>query len=105
MNFNRLKNKIKKNNGETLIETLAALLIGVLALTMVPYAIVAAGRANKSASEMSVNKNQTTGNALGDTVTLIIGGATETFEVDKHKVELDGNSKEIYYYEIKEENN
>ena len=49
-----LKNKIRSKKGETLIETLVALLIGVLALMMLPWAIVGAVKANKTSAEQSV---------------------------------------------------
>ena len=50
----KIKNRIRSAKGETLIETLVALLIGVLALLMLPGAIVAATKANKEAAENSV---------------------------------------------------
>ncbi|SEK92802.1 MULTISPECIES: type II secretion system protein [unclassified Butyrivibrio] len=52
--FLKLRKRIKSKSGETLIETLFALLIGVLALIMLPGAIVAATRANKESAENSV---------------------------------------------------
>ena len=49
-----LRRKIKSKKGETLIETLVALLIGVLALMMLPGAIVGAVKANKASADESV---------------------------------------------------
>ena len=50
----KLRKKVRSQRGETLIETLVALLIGVLALLMLPGAIVAATKANKESAENSV---------------------------------------------------
>ena len=50
----KLIKKVRSGKGETLIETLVALLIGVLALMMLPGAIIAASKANKEAAENSV---------------------------------------------------
>lgn len=50
----KLIKKARSRRGETLVETLVALLIGVLALMMLPGAIIAATKANKAAAENSV---------------------------------------------------
>ncbi len=51
---NSFLQKLKNKKGESLIETLVALLIGALALMMLPGAVVAASKANKTAAEQSV---------------------------------------------------
>lgn len=49
---------IKSNKGETFAETLVALLIGVLALTLLPMSIVTAARINnKVANENKLRTN------------------------------------------------
>ena len=55
----KLRKKLRSQRGETLIETLVALLIGVLALLMLPGAIVAATKANKESAENSVYSGNT----------------------------------------------
>ncbi|WP_026657971.1 type IV pilus modification PilV family protein [Butyrivibrio sp. AC2005] len=49
-----IREKIRNSVGETLIETLFALLIAAVALVMLPGAIVAATKANKQSKEKSV---------------------------------------------------
>ncbi|WP_408069809.1 type II secretion system protein [Butyrivibrio sp. JL13D10] len=60
--INKLRAKIKSKYGESLIETLVALLIGVLALMLLPGAVVAASKANKEAAEHSVYAEENTTN-------------------------------------------
>lgn len=47
-----MKRKLKSQSGETLVETLFALLVVVLAFTMLAGSIVAAARVNKGAQEL-----------------------------------------------------
>lgn len=47
-----MKQKLKNNSGETLVETLFALLVVVLAMTMLAGSIVSAARINKSAEDL-----------------------------------------------------
>ena len=49
----KIKSKIKSRKGETLVETLVALLITVLAMTMLAVAIVSAAKVNKGADEIN----------------------------------------------------
>lgn len=64
----KLKKKITGTKGESLIETLAALLIGVLALLLLPGAVIGATKANKAAAEQSVYRDENAANH-GVTVT------------------------------------
>ena len=48
----KISSKIKSNKAETLVETLAALLIVVVSMTMLAGAIVSAARVNKNASKI-----------------------------------------------------
>ena len=54
----RIKKKLRNKKGESLIETLVALLIGVLALMMLPGAVAGAAKANKKAAEQSVYSDE-----------------------------------------------
>lgn len=47
-----MKRKLKSQSGETLVETLFALLVVVLAFTMLAGSIVTAARVNKGAQEL-----------------------------------------------------
>ena len=48
-----MKRKLKSSAGETLVETLFALLVVVLAMTMLAGAIVSAARVNKGAENLN----------------------------------------------------
>ena len=48
-----MKRKLKSNSGETLVETLFALLVVVLAMTMLAGSIVSAARVNKGAEDLN----------------------------------------------------
>lgn len=48
-----MKRKLKSRSGETLVETLFALLVVVLAFTMLAGSILAAARVNKAAKELN----------------------------------------------------
>ncbi|WP_026664551.1 type II secretion system protein [Butyrivibrio sp. FC2001] len=54
----KILKRLKSKKGESLIETLVALLIGVLALMMLPGAVVGAARANRKAAEQSVYSDE-----------------------------------------------
>lgn len=47
-----MKRKLKSKSGETLVETLFALLVVVLAMTMLAGSIVSAARVNKGAEDL-----------------------------------------------------
>lgn len=48
-----MNQKLKSNSGETLVETLFALLVIVLAMTMLAGAIMSAARVNKGAEDLN----------------------------------------------------
>ena len=48
-----MNQKLKSNSGETLVETLFALLVAVLAMTMLAGSIVSAARVNKGAEDLN----------------------------------------------------
>ncbi len=91
--------KIKSSYGETLTETLVALLIGALALVMIPGAIVAAAKANKAASDATVYQIDN-GSSTSINVTLDIGGYAETVECDRMEYMVNGQSRKLYYYDV-----
>ena len=48
-----MNRKLKSSSGETLVETLFALLVAVLAMTMLAGSIVSAARVNKGAEDLN----------------------------------------------------
>lgn len=89
--------KLKSSAGETLIETLCALLIVVLAMTMLAGAIVSAARVNKGAEELNTAfLTSKTKPVTAVTVTVDrTGGADTSIFVNAFKTEDDN---EYCYY-------
>ena len=98
----KITEKLKRNFGETIAETLIALLIGVLAMMMLPIAVVSAARTNKKAEEISVYGEASQISEAGVTgVTVSFGGETDTIEnAALYRIEMREGTKDIYYYEI-----
>ncbi len=63
--LDRFLKKIKKNNAETLTETLVALIITALALLMLPGAVVAAARVNATVKQQVIFMEKTQDSATG----------------------------------------
>lgn len=78
--------KLRKNRGETLVETLAALLIAVLVLLFLASAIVGAARLNAAIQKTDVSFHYTGAVLQPDPVELEIsdGFTTETVTADEY---------------------
>lgn len=77
--------KIKNKNGETLVETLVALIITALALLMLPGAVVAAARVNAISEKQVIYMEKTleadNGVDAGKCdVTFSVGGTSNTLQ-------------------------
>ena len=87
-----IKNRIISNKGESLIETLVALLITCMGLTLLPGAIISSARVNKKAESQFVIKSdaeQGEGSSVGQGLseqssdaTVSISGTDISFNVD-----------------------
>ena len=98
----RIRNIIKEKNGETIAETLVALLITVLALMLLPGAIVAAARVNNRVENQTTYVNTDKGVSVGGTLRMTTDGIssdtiTMTSTIKKYTEETGGKS--IYYYD------
>lgn len=100
------KEKLKERAGETIVETLASMVIVVLAMLMLAGAIVAAARVNAAAEDHSLYLNTTTGNEI--TGTQIRINAFETTVSGSNKIDTGKAVREyrepegpghLYYYE------
>ena len=91
--------KLFSRNGETFAETLVALLIGVLALTMMPISIVTAARINnKIRTDQKLRTTEQETGTVSETgaVTIIEKNAVtggQTFSVELYK----DNAGYVYY--------
>ena len=77
--------RLKKNNGETLVETLVALMITALGLLMLPGAVVAAARVNAISEKQVIYMEKTLEADAGVDagkcdVTFSVGGNSGTVE-------------------------
>lgn len=77
--------RLKKNNGETLVETLVALIITALGLLMLPGAVVAAARVNAISEKQVIYMEKTLEADKGVDagkcdVTFSVGGNSSTLE-------------------------
>ena len=104
--FERIKIKLREKAGESLIETMVSLLIAVLALTLLPGAIIASSKVNSTAEEQSlyvgdgdeesdvtitIDTSSTTNNTEGGSANYNITiGSDDGFKVYK--------SGDLYYY-------
>ena len=61
-----LRKKLRETAGETLIETLAALLVTTMGLTLLPGAIVAAARLNGAVKQQFVSDASASGDGTSD---------------------------------------
>ncbi|MCR5657098.1 MAG: hypothetical protein K6G06_06515 [Butyrivibrio sp.] len=96
--FAKLKSKI----GESLGETLVALLIAAMSMLIMAGAIVSTAKANDAARKVK----PFTSDRLGDeqVIGVTFGDATSTIEVkvSEHDEEgADKNTRSVYYYEAK----
>ncbi len=86
------KKRLREKKGETLIETLVAILIVTLALVALPYAVTAAARVNRGAEDYVKYCDYNGGASETATVKIEVGGTDRTFSG------VSGYSDEGYYY-------
>ena len=98
--------KLKEKNGESVAETLVAMLIAVLALMLLPGAIAAASRVNSKVEDMTVYVDRSDDSKNFDVtgkLKMTTGGTgsideiTVTTKIKKYTEKTNGKS--IYYYE------
>lgn len=92
------KNKLNDGKGESLAETLVALLIGSMALLMLAVAIAASTKIN-----LKTKKVETTDNMVGETVSVVLsvessGATSEIISVAGY---VTGTEQNKYYYYVK----
>lgn len=87
--------KLRKNRGETLVETLAALLIAVLVLLFLASAIVGAARLNAAIRKTDVSFHYTGAQRQSDPLELVVSDnfTTETVTADEY---VDPNGYHYY---------
>ena len=94
--------KLKSTAGETLMETLIALAVVLMALTMLAAGILSAARVNQENDALSTGLRYVNGAAVsGVTVTISHGQAG----VESNQVAVDGyvtdDDNSYFYYEVK----
>lgn len=89
-------NKIKSKTGETLVETLCAMLLISLTFVMLAGAIVTAARLNKQAQDLEVNFN-TEGNTTSYSKNIIINHNGLSSETTVTAYVTNDSNKYIYY--------
>lgn len=89
--FSAIRKKVQKNRyGETLAETLVALLIGVLALLMLPMAAVTSARINRQVRDISTVENK-------ENAEIISGSLTINETADNHITIYQDPSGYVFY--------
>ena len=94
--------KIKNKKGETLTETLVALIITALALLMLPGAVVAAARVNAAAAKQVIYMEKTSDASNGvdaGSCSITFSSASNSKTVDNVKVKRFG-SESLGLYEF-----
>ena len=92
--------KNRKNKGETLIETLTALLIVVLVMVMLPASVVTAARINAKAKEQETTCNVSLkSNPQRSSVTMTASGDYSGVEREKNYTITLYRDNGFYYYE------
>ena len=90
-----MNRKLKSNAGETLVETLFALLVVGLAMTMLAGAIMAAARVNKGARDFNTAFILDNPKKVSSSVTVKISGKTPiSVSVNAYRT----NDQNHYYY-------
>lgn len=96
-----MKNKLCSRRGETLIETLAALVVIVLALTMLAGGVVAAAKQNKAAGEVvTVASLGGAGGTSAEGVKLTVNDAESDITVQVKYYGGEDGAGRLYYYEV-----
>ena len=89
-----MNRKLKSSSGETLVETLFALLVVVLAMTMLAGSIVSAARVNKGAADLDTAFCITDNVQNVDGVQIQITGKTP---INVNAYQTDDENKYCYY--------
>lgn len=95
--------KLQNRRGETLIETLTALLIATLVCLFLATAIVTGSRVNAKVRETDVSFRYAEDGAAGNDLTLTVTGnggtpVSETITVQEFTTSRDANGEEQYRY-------
>lgn len=90
-----MKQKLKNNSGETLVETLFALLVVVLAMTMLAGSIVSAARINKSAEDLDTAFRITNDGKSGSVTVTHSSGEKTLIPIKAYQT--DDENKYCYY--------
>lgn len=94
MMFSQIDKKLKKNSGETIVETLISVLVVAIAIVMISNAVITAGKINDVAkSEIVPFIEDTTGQSCSVTVKR---SETNTSSMNMTCYETSGG---YYYYE------
>lgn len=92
-----MKHKLKSKSGETLIETLFALLVVALAMTMLAGSIVTAARVNKGAEDLKTEFQVSNRDEISDVMVTVVHqtGPNSVVSVKAYKTNDDN---EYCYY-------
>lgn len=90
-----MNRKLKSRSGETLVETLFALLVVVLAMTMLAGSIVSAARVNKGAEDLDTAFRITNDGQAGSVTVTHSSGETTSIPVKAYQT--DDQNKYCYY--------
>lgn len=89
--------KLKSNSGETLVETLFALLVVVLAMTMLAGSIVSAARVNKGAEDLDTAFQLSKAQAVSDVEVTINHQAGAKSVIPVNGYQTNDQNKYCYY--------
>ena len=95
-----MSRKLKSRSGETLVETLFALLVVVLAMTMLAGSIVSAARVNKGAEDLDTAFQTVKAQEAADVIVTVVRplGGNSVFDGD------DSNDHYIVAYQTDDQN-
>lgn len=102
-----MKKKLKSTSGETLVETLFAMLVIVLAVMVIAGGVVTAARINKKAKDLDTTfqmSNVVTVTEEAKTEVTITHGSVEPDEVPIDAWQTNDNNKYYYYSKKKSVN-
>lgn len=92
-----MNRKLKSNSGETLVETLFALLVVVLAMTMLAGSIVSAARVNKGAEDLNTAFQISNAQAVPGVSVTVDRQTGEDSEISVTAYQTDDENKYCYY--------
>ncbi len=80
-------NKLQNSSGETLVETLCALLVVVLVFLLLSASVVAASRLNQAVQSTDLSFHYSTAQAQEGSLTLALKGDTEEYQLEATEYE------------------